>query len=275
MSGNQSGTFMKRERRFEEAQGQMSNSGNQSGKEVAVFGSTGLDLWDFADFNWDLVEIEDDGLGLPGLNDVALRPLSPDSGLLMGSNGDDTDPSSGPSVTAPLSPQQPSNRDDVSVKNRNAAAATAARLNRLKKKEYVTGLELRASGLQTENQELRAENQRLSRRVEDLQGEARYLRAVLANQSSLAGLLNRLSGLDGMKMSSSLCRDIEGHDHDYAIPSKRLKSEEDGGAAGGVCLHVDQGHVSIEFCSGCAQNASSSLKIFFSRCFPAILDGWV
>ncbi|XP_067890036.1 CREB/ATF bZIP transcription factor [Heterodontus francisci] len=251
MSGSQSGTFMTQSEEVP-----ASFSSNQSGKEVGFFGSTGVELWDF---NWDLVEIEDGDLGLPGLNDVALRPLSPENSLLMGANGDDTSPSSGPSDTLPPTPEQPSDRHRVPAKNRNAAA-TAARLNRLKKKEYGAGLELRASGLQAENRELRAENQRLSRWLDELQEESRYLRAVLANQSSLARLLNRLSGLDGMKLSSSLSGGTDGHDHDYAIPGKRLKSEEEEGTIGGVCLHVDQSHVSIEFCS---------------RCFPAILDGWV
>ncbi|XP_078401835.1 CREB/ATF bZIP transcription factor isoform X1 [Cetorhinus maximus] len=262
MSGSQSGRCM---RRLEEARSPASSHNNQSGKYF--FGSTDLDLWD-------LVEMGDGDLGFADLNDVPLFPLSPEDNCPLGSSGNETVPSSGASDVATPGPQQQPSRHSLPARNRNAAA-TAARLNRLKKKEYVTGLELRASGLQAENHELRAENQRLSRRLDELQGEARYLRSVLANQSSLARLLNRLSGLDGMKLSSSLCRDTEGQDHDYAIPGKRLKSEEEEGTAGGVCLHVDQSHVSIEFCSRCAQSASSSFKIFFSRCFPAILDGWV
>ncbi|XP_038673983.1 CREB/ATF bZIP transcription factor [Scyliorhinus canicula] len=264
MSGSQSGPW---ERRLEEARSPDVSHNSQPGLELCFLGSSDLDLWDF---NWDLVEVEDGDQDFSSLTDVPLRPPSPEKSYPLAASVAETIPITGPSDGTAADPQEQPSRHNSPARNRNAAA-TAARLNRLKKKEYVTGLEQRASGLQAENLQLRAENQRLSRRLDELQGEARYLRAVLANQSSLARLLNRLSGLDGMKLSSSLCRDAQAQDHDYAIPGKRLKSEEEDGAAGGVCLHVDQGHVSIEFCSSCAQSASSSLKMYF----PAILDGWV
>ncbi|XP_039656623.1 CREB/ATF bZIP transcription factor isoform X1 [Perca fluviatilis] len=140
--------------------------------------------------------------------------------------------------------------------------AIAARLNRLRKKEYVDSLEKKVGVLSSENNVLKQENSQLTKRVEELEDETRYLRAVLANESMLAQLLSRLSGVNGMKLSSSLFQGPHSNDHDYALPRKRVKVEEKE-TAGGVCLHVDKNHVSVEFCTKCAESASTSLKIFF------------
>ncbi|XP_047238625.1 CREB/ATF bZIP transcription factor [Girardinichthys multiradiatus] len=139
--------------------------------------------------------------------------------------------------------------------------AIAARLNRLKKKEYVNSLEKQVGILSTENAVLKQETCHLTKRVEELEDETRYLRAVLANESMLAQLLSRLSGVNGMKLSSSLFQGPHS-DHDYALPRKRVKAVEKE-TSGGVCLHVDKNHVSVEFCTKCAERASTSLKIFF------------
>lgn len=150
----------------------------------------------------------------------------------------------------------------AATKSPRKAAAAAARLNRLKKKEYVMGLESRVRGLAAENQELRAENRELGKRVQALQEESRYLRAVLANETGLARLLSRLSGV-GLRLTTSLFRDSPAGDHDYALPVGKQPQEllEEDDAAGGVCLHVDKDKVSVEFCSACARKASSSLKM--------------
>lgn len=172
-----------------------------------------------------------------------------------------------PSAEAPMSPsperspsdERPAKRETRcgSLTNKNAIAA---RLNRLKKKEYVNSLEKKAGFLSTENHALRRENSQLSKRVEELEDEARYLRAVLANESMLSQLLSRLSGVNGMKLSSSLFQGAASNDHDYALPRKRVKLEEKE-TAGGICLHVDKNHVSVEFCTKCAESASTSLKM--------------
>lgn len=152
--------------------------------------------------------------------------------------------------------------NQAATKSPRKAAAAAARLNRLKKKEYVMGLESRVRGLAAENQELRAENRELGKRVQALQEESRYLRAVLANETGLARLLSRLSGV-GLRLTTSLFRDSPAGDHDYALPVGKQPPEprEEDDAAGGVCLHVDKDKVSVEFCSACARKASSSLKM--------------
>ncbi|XP_047372205.1 CREB/ATF bZIP transcription factor isoform X2 [Sciurus carolinensis] len=152
--------------------------------------------------------------------------------------------------------------NQAATKSPRKAAAAAARLNRLKKKEYVMGLESRVRGLAAENQELRAENRELGKRVQALQEESRYLRAVLANETGLARLLSRLSGV-GLRLTTSLFRDSPAGDHDYALPVGKQQQDllEEDDSAGGVCLHVDKDKVSVEFCSACARKASSSLKM--------------
>ncbi|XP_051476935.1 CREB/ATF bZIP transcription factor [Apus apus] len=173
-------------------------------------------------------------------------------------------------------------------------AAAAARLNRLKKKQYVLGLESRLQGLAAENRQLRDRNRGLSRRLRELERESSYLRAVLANQSALGQLLSRLAGTraGGLQLSTSLFRDTgsphrhhhqlqpagESSDHDYALPSSRpsgleeaavvTEAEEEWASPGGICLHVDRDQVSVEFCSICARRAAASFKIFSFRCLP-------
>lgn len=168
-------------------------------------------------------------------------------------------------ASAGSSPERMSS--DMKIKNRQNQSsrminknAIAARLNRLKKKEYVNSLEKKVGVLSSENNVLRQENSQLNKRVEELEDETRYLRAVLANESMLAQLLSRLSGVNGMKLSSSLFQGSDSNDHDYALPRKRVKVEEKE-TSGGVCLHVDKNHVSVEFCTKCAERASTSLKM--------------
>lgn len=191
----------------------------------------------------------------PTLSDLELANLSTCEAKGQDSS---TDVSMGSSPVR-LSPGVKVNRKNQSsfVGNKNAIAA---RLNRLKKKEYVSSLEKKVGLLSSENGGLKRENSELTKRVEELEDETRYLRAVLANESMLAQLLSRLSGVNGMKLSSSLFQGCEANEHDYALPEKRIKVEEKE-TAGGVCLHVDKDHVSVEFCTKCAQRASAAFKM--------------
>lgn len=174
------------------------------------------------------------------------------------------DQDSGTDASVGSSPVRLSSDAKMNRKNQSSFVgnknAIAARLNRLKKKEYVTSLEKKVGLLSSENGGLKQDNSRLTKRVEELEDETRYLRAVLANESMLAQLLSRLSGVNGMKLSSSLFQACESNDHDYALPKKRVKVEEQE-TPGGVCLHVDKNHVSVEFCTKCAKSASTSFKM--------------
>ncbi|XP_030414469.1 CREB/ATF bZIP transcription factor [Gopherus evgoodei] len=197
------------------------------------------------------------------------------SGCFCGQQGEPEPPTSAPGQrSCGASP------GGVAARSRLKAAA-AARLNRLKKKQYVLGLESRLQGLAAENRQLRDRNRGLNRRLRDLERETSYLRAVLANQSALGQLLSRLAGAGGLRLRTSLFRDTdpphqhppqagESRDHDYALPSQDAgESEgEERPASGGICLHVDRDQLSVEFCSLCARRACASFKIFFFRCLP-------
>ncbi|KAM6981696.1 CREB/ATF bZIP transcription factor isoform 1-T2 [Tautogolabrus adspersus] len=211
------------------------------------------DLFGIEDLKWTLEK------------DVASPLFDIELADFVGCSAKDQD--SGIEASAGYSPDRM--ESDVKIKNRQNQSrnvinknAIAARMNRLRKKEYVDSLEKKVGILSTENAGLKQENSQLTKRVEELEDETRYLRAVLANESMLAQLLSRLSGVNGMKLSSSLFQGHDSNDHDYALPRKRVKVEEKE-TSGGVCLHVDKNHVSVEFCTKCAESASTSLKIFF------------
>ncbi|XP_060751689.1 CREB/ATF bZIP transcription factor [Tachysurus vachellii] len=207
------------------------------------------------------------------LEDEMLSPFQ-DIGLQdLGLNAEDkTDQESDVSISHTRGSSRRQKLQDFSGRNINKNAL-AARLNRLKKKEYLNGLEQRVGSLTSENRLLKQENTSLNKRVEELENETRYLRAVLANESMLGQLLSRLSGVNGMKFSTSLFQESSENDHDYAMPRKKVKVE-DKDTAGGVCLHVDKDHVSVEFCTKCAESASASLKIFLLGAWSAMWGDW-
>ncbi|XP_060765380.1 CREB/ATF bZIP transcription factor isoform X2 [Neoarius graeffei] len=206
----------------------------------------GLDELFSSDFSWDLEDVLSPFQDI-GVQDVGLRPE------------EKTDQESSVSMSHSRGSSRAQKLQDLSGRNINKNAL-AARLNRLKKKEYLNGLEQRVGSLTSENRLLKQENGSLNKRVEELENETRYLRAVLANESMLAQLLSRLSGVNGMKFSTSLFQEPNENDHDYAMPRKKAKVE-DKDAAGGICLHVDKDHVSVEFCTKCAESANASLKM--------------
>lgn len=218
-------------------------------------GSAGMDLddlFEFGDLAWCDRDATDFDMALADLGAYDVKDQ--DSGIQESIAASD----------GRFSPdlQMKNRKNPVShVSNKNAIAA---RLNRLKKKEYVNNLERKVGMLLTENGTLKQENCQLTKRVEELEDETRYLRAVLANQSVLAQLLSRLSGVNGMKLSSSLFQNSNPNDHDYALPRKQAKVKEKE-TSGGVCLHVDQNHVSVEFCRECAESASTSLGVGWRR----------
>ncbi|XP_038579008.1 CREB/ATF bZIP transcription factor isoform X2 [Micropterus salmoides] len=88
------------------------------------------------------------------------------------------DQDSGNEASTASSPERRSS--DLKIRNRENQSghvsnknAIAARLNRLKKKEYVNSLEKKVGILSTENNMLKQENSQLTKRVDELEDETR------------------------------------------------------------------------------------------------------
>jgi len=76
--------------------------------------------------------------------------------------------------------------------------ALAARENRIKKKKYLESLEKELGELRKENELLKAKDRLHNQVVEKLEQEVSYLKNVLANQSTLSVLMNRLVSTPGI-----------------------------------------------------------------------------
>ncbi|XP_029013286.1 CREB/ATF bZIP transcription factor [Betta splendens] len=131
------------------------------------FDTAGLeldDLFEIEDFKWPLgrdassptLDVELADLGVYGVKDH-------DSGI---------EASSASSPERMSSALKSKNRQNhpINMINKNAIAA---RLNRLKKKEYVNSLEKKVGILSTENNILKQDNSQLTKRVEELEDETR------------------------------------------------------------------------------------------------------
>ncbi|XP_055079243.1 uncharacterized protein crebzf isoform X2 [Periophthalmus magnuspinnatus] len=87
-----------------------------------------------------------------------------------------TEQDSGREVSSASSPER--RETDLKMRKSNQSHglnknAIAARLNRIKKKEYVSNLERKVTGLSSENSTLKRENSELMKRVEELEDETR------------------------------------------------------------------------------------------------------
>ena len=87
-------------------------------------------------------------------------------------------------------------------------AAQSARENRIKKKNYINGLEKSVSDLSKENKELRSEVDSLKGNVGSLRTEVAYLKNVIANQSMLSSLLKNTLKTPGVTFFSSEFDDL-------------------------------------------------------------------
>ena len=143
--------------------------------------------------------------------------------------------------------------------------AQQARINRQRKKAYIQGLESKMAEMHKENSKLKSETLHLRRDKRSLEDEVLYLRRVLANDSALANLLRNIDS-DGVVLSKSFENQRKRSlalDHDYGKPApkyqrhKYVNGSQVKQASGGVCLHVDTGRVSLEFCSKCAHLANT------------------
>jgi hypothetical protein len=167
---------------------------------------------------------------------------------------------------------------------RNRKNAENAKENRRRKKIYVEGLEKEVGQLRNEKNVLMGKSNRLEKKVNELENEVNYLKNVLANQSMLSKLIENVSKTPGVSLSTSFCSSRESSlkDNDESSlkdndcekentvstrsasrkracdpqpASNAKRSRSSSTASGGVCLHVKQSKVSIEFCHHCNKMA--------------------
>lgn len=151
---------------------------------------------------------------------------------------------------------QGKNQDaEPKVLERNRKNAEAARQNRQKKKQYVETLEKERISMRAENVVLKTKCRELQEKTRKLQDEVTYLKSVLANQSTLASLIQNIPNSPDVKLTSSFSRKrpVEG-DTSTGASAKRVK--KDSTTTGGVCLHVSKDVVSLEFCATCSKQAA-------------------
>ena len=159
-----------------------------------------------------------------------------------------------PAVSSTPTTTQSDTRSDKQWE-RNRKNAIAAKQNREKKKLYMSSLENEAATLKAEMTILKQQNKDLESCNARLEKEVSYLKAVLANQSTLSSLLAKIPTTEGVHLTSSFNRGKRatrsGDDNLCAsLSTKRAKFDEQ--MAAGVCLHVANDRVSLEFCAECS-----------------------
>ena len=137
------------------------------------------------------------------------------------------------------------------VKDRSRKNALQAKLNREKKKAHIQGLERDLESLQKENEALKVGKKQMSHQICRLEDEVHYLKNILANASALSGLLKNISGVNGVKLSTGIATSIVDNNCNRRDICQNLRKA-------GVCLHVNDGEASIEFCAQCSSQASQS-----------------
>lgn len=171
---------------------------------------------------------------------------------------------------------------DPAMIDRNKKNAIAARENRQKKKKYVEGLENEVGKLKDENKNLKTRNESMSKMILKLSDEVKYLRSVLANESTITLLLKSVAATPGISLTSSLVQSSAGNKEETAVekrnsqyimrsrkrqcvveqssdvmePSPCKKARDTN--PGGVCFHVNKGKVSLELCASCEKKALQS-----------------
>ena len=146
--------------------------------------------------------------------------------------------------------------DEDDLSDSRTKAARQAKLNRERKKEYVTGLENQVKTLEENNSDLNLHVQHKDRLIADLREEVRYLRGVLANQTTLSRLLRNIN-FDSDEFSDDKDRRVTHSDHSGYTKAQVPTSSADVG----VCLHVSSGAVSLELCRRCSERASTSTAL--------------
>jgi len=150
--------------------------------------------------------------------------------------------------------------------------AVLARINREKKKAYISSLERQVDDLKSENASMKEASVRARSDADSLVAELDYLKAMLFSQSKLAHLLKNING-DSLSipilLSSTFAHDrvskdgnkkrISSEDHEYARSQSDRKYSRVSTTISnaGVCLHVNGERLSLEMCRHCSQQSAA------------------
>ena len=169
--------------------------------------------------------------------------------------------------------------------NTAKSQAEKAKDQRERKKKYVQELQGTIEELQRDNAGLQQVTTQLSDTIEGLRDEIRYLKGVITNQSELARILRGVANTPGISLSCNVLQNNEGNDgktnkRKYDDPatdsgkkgvnvrqenSKKRKLDKNANSEvdtidAGVCVHVQSGKVSLEFCAECSKKANSIIN---------------
>ena len=160
--------------------------------------------------------------------------------------------------------------------------AEKAKEQRERKKKYVQELQDNIEELKRDKADLQQVTAQLNNKLEALREEIRYLKGVIANQSELARILRSVASTPGISLSCGILQDCE-EGSDGKTNKRKYDASNDSGKRGvnlhqenskrrkvdktasgemspvdaGVCVHVQSGKVSLEFCAECSMKASS------------------
>lgn len=156
--------------------------------------------------------------------------------------------------------------------------AEKAKEQRQRKKKFVQELQDTIEELKQEKAGLQQVNTQLNDKIGSLQEEISYLKGVIANQSELAKILRTVANIPGISINCSVLKNDQGemgkNNKRKCVPAgkkgvnlsdentkkRRMDIEVNGELENnaGVCVHVQSGKVSLEFCPECSKKAKST-----------------
>ena len=163
--------------------------------------------------------------------------------------------------------------------------AEKAKEQRERKKKYVQELQDNIEELKKDKADLQQVTAQLNDKLEALRDEIRYLKGVITNQSELARILRSVANTPGISLSCGILQDCE-EGNDGKTNKRKYDAPNDSGKKGvnlhqenskrrkvdttatgemspvdaGVCVHVQSGKVSLEFCAECSKKANSLIN---------------
>eukprot|EP00111_Clytia_hemisphaerica_P016981 TCONS_00050348-protein len=144
----------------------------------------------------------------------------------------------------------------VIVVDRSRKNAEMARLNRQRKKKHLSNLETEVKTLRSQNNKLSLKTTKQEKKIKTLEDEVAYLMSVIRNQTMLSSVLKAVSTVPGVSIGAKTPPGPKLYER--LLPGKRMPTHDDDEDAvdynGGVCLHVSNNKVSLEFCSTCNKN---------------------